>query len=370
MPSEYLTQTEGDARYLQSLPSHNHDLLSALGDYVWSISQTGRSFSRGIQTSFVRNEGGQGYPSYGSAVRIATYTGLNDGGTAELYFPYSSQYGGDAIKYRLGLYNNAGMTDWFNIASREWVSAQGYLTSVTAHTHAATDITSGTFAAARIPSLAASKITSGTFAAARIPNLSASKITSGTFADARIASASNWNTAYGWGNHASAGYLTGGSDIGVRNITARNISPEADRTYALGTDSSRWQIVFCETLDSAGQHESNLQDEEQPISQYATGTVLSWKDGKNRPCTQFADHMRMGIAVHGQDSPLIQGAEPVLCTGIVEEGDYLVTSRKEGHAEAMPRHMVVQQQLLDCVIGKALENGDGESHLIKTWINI
>lgn len=36
------------------------------------------------------------------------------------------------------------------------------------HTHAADDVVSGTFAAARIPSLAASKITSGTFADARI----------------------------------------------------------------------------------------------------------------------------------------------------------------------------------------------------------
>lgn len=36
------------------------------------------------------------------------------------------------------------------------------------HTHAAGDVTSGTFADARIPSLAASKITSGTFADARI----------------------------------------------------------------------------------------------------------------------------------------------------------------------------------------------------------
>ena len=146
--------------------------------------------------------------------------------------------------------------------------------------------------------------------------------------------------------------------------------PYTDRLQTLGRDDRRWQIVFCETLDSAGQHESNLQDEEQPISKYDTGTVLSWKDGKNRPCTQFADHMRMGIAVHGQDSPLIQGAEPVLCTGIVEEGDYLVTSDKVGHAVAVPRNIVKEQMLFDCVIGKALENGDGESHLIKTWINI
>lgn len=41
--------------------------------------------------------------------------------------------------------------------------------SLDGHTHSASDITSGTFAAARIPSLDASKITSGTFATARIP---------------------------------------------------------------------------------------------------------------------------------------------------------------------------------------------------------
>jgi len=158
--------------------------------------------------------------------------------------------------------------------------------------------------------------------------------------------------------------------LSVRNVTARNIVPESDRTYDLGAEETRWRVVYCETLDSAGQHESNLQDQEQPISQYKTGTVLSWKSGKNRPCTQFADHMRMGIAVEGQDSPLIQGAEPVLVTGVVEEGDYLVTSEKEGHAVAVPRNIVKEQMLFDCVIGKALESGDGDSHLIKTWINI
>lgn len=62
-----------------------------------------------------------------------------------------------------------------------------------AHEHSASEVTSGTFDAARIPSLSASKITSGTFDSARIPNLDASKITTGTIADARIASASVWN---------------------------------------------------------------------------------------------------------------------------------------------------------------------------------
>lgn len=54
--------------------------------------------------------------------------------------------------------------------------------AASSHSHAAGDVTSGTFDAARIPSLAASKITSGTFAAARIPSLAASKISAGTLA--------------------------------------------------------------------------------------------------------------------------------------------------------------------------------------------
>jgi len=45
----------------------------------------------------------------------------------------------------------------------------------TAHTHAASDITSGVFAASLIPNLDASKITSGVFDPARIPVLSANK---------------------------------------------------------------------------------------------------------------------------------------------------------------------------------------------------
>lgn len=160
--------------------------------------------------------------------------------------------------------------------------------------------------------------------------------------------------------------------LSVRNVTSRTIVPEADRTYNLGSEETRWAIVYCETLDSAGQHESQLQNPEgeKSIGDYATGTVLVWKGGKNIPCTEAADHMRMGIAVNGIDSPLVQGAEPVLVTGSVNEGDYLVTSSVEGHAKAITPQFMRQHMLFDCVIGKALESGKGDSHLIKTWINI
>ena len=148
--------------------------------------------------------------------------------------------------------------------------------------------------------------------------------------------------------------------------------PYTDRLQALGRDDRRWQIVFCEILDSAGLHEKNLQNPkgEKQVGEYETGTVLVWKGGKNVPCTEPADHMRMGIAVKDVSSPLVQGAEPVLCTGEVNEGDYLVTSSVEGHAAAISPQYMRQHGLYDCVIGKALESAEGKSHLVKTWVNI
>jgi hypothetical protein len=105
-------------------------LLSALGDYVFTASTNGRDFSRGIQTSFV--SASQEYPEYGSVVRIRTYTGANDGGTAELYFPYSSQYGGTSMRYRLGQYSNAGWTGWKTVIDSDNIGAQSVSNATTA----------------------------------------------------------------------------------------------------------------------------------------------------------------------------------------------------------------------------------------------
>ena len=84
------------------------------------------------------------------------------------------------------------------------------------HTHAASDVTSGTFATARIPNLAASKITSGTFATARIPDLSASKITSGTLNNSRLPTSISVNVV-----SASDEMFIDGEDV-MTELTADN----------------------------------------------------------------------------------------------------------------------------------------------------
>ena len=84
---------------------------------------------------------------------------------------------------------NGVLTATFNDSTTTTVDLDGKYAE-SSHTHAAGDITSGTFDDARIPSLNASKITAGTFATGRIPSLATSKITSGTFANARISSSS------------------------------------------------------------------------------------------------------------------------------------------------------------------------------------
>ena len=97
---------------------------------------------------------------------------------------------------------------------------------------------------------------------------------------------------------------------------------------------------------------------------------MVWKGGSLVPCTKEKDHMRMGIMFEGKDIPMVHGAEPVLVTGPVNEGDYLVTSSKTGHAMAISREEMLTENLHDITFAKALESGDGESYTIKAWVKI
>ena len=85
---------------------------------------------------------------------------------------------------------------------------------------------------------------------------------------------SNWNTAFGWGNHASAGYatstalndyvpiagattvtgnktFTGTTTLGTTSI-AGNFTPSVDNNYTLGTASLRWSAIFSPYFVSNG----------------------------------------------------------------------------------------------------------------------
>ncbi len=91
--------------------SHNHTFITAKPIYSWTAATNPRDFPQAISTSFVR--AAEGWPDYGSVVHVGTYP--NDGGTLQFYIPYNSTYGGNALRYRLGLYDNAGWTGWKTI---------------------------------------------------------------------------------------------------------------------------------------------------------------------------------------------------------------------------------------------------------------
>ena len=67
------------------------------------------------------------------------------------------------------------------------------------------------------------------------------------------------------------------------------------------------------------------------------------------------------------DEPIIMGAEPVLVTGEVEEGDWLVTSNKEGHATGISMESS-PLAIYGKIIAQSLQSGNGDSYIIKAMI--
>jgi hypothetical protein len=110
-------------------------------------------------------------------------------------------------------------------------------THMTSGTHPASAITSGTFDAARIPTLDASKIGTGTLDAARIPNLDATKITSGTIS--RPVNTSSTVTASGNITSSAALVCTAGPVDVTGYVRARQTPSQAIPSWTsavFGTD--------------------------------------------------------------------------------------------------------------------------------------
>lgn len=158
----------------------------------------------------------------------------------------------------------------------------------------------------------------------------------------------------------------------LENLTSGPISatgsltPQGDGVWELGSPTNRWNDIYVVSTTVGAVFETGLTTP--GIEELQTGTVLVWKNGKLEPCSSQNDKMVMGVAKLGKQQPIILGAEPVLVTGVVKEGDYIVTSEKLGHGEAY-KNKRGYNNLFGKVIAQALESCEGESNLIKCMIN-
>ena len=146
----------------------------------------------------------------------------------------------------------------------------------------------------------------------------------------------------------------------------RDLLPSSDTVGTLGTATRRFEDVFSVQTTTGGVFEVGLRTKD--IGKLETGTIVSWKDGKCIPCYKSEDNMVMGVIKQGKDEPIVLGAEPVLVTGKVEEGDYIVTSDVAGHGKAAKEGYIFKKNLFGRVIAQALESAEGDSSLIKCMI--
>ncbi len=199
IPSEYLTQTEGDARYLQSLPSHNHDTLyDAIGsadavqtfvneqnfatDAVIStavsnyLPLSGGTLSGNLTVGAVGKTSDTVVRSLADQSYKAGFEAYGNGqGTGYFYAGQSNSYGGGFS------YNGDGSPGFISGETADHITffrrSADTNTEVFHYAYSSDDV---------------------------------------YFNGAVVASGSNsnnWNTAYGWGDHASLYDAAGAADV-------------------------------------------------------------------------------------------------------------------------------------------------------------
>jgi len=146
-----------------------------------------------------------------------------------------------------------------------------------------------------------------------------------------------------------------------------NVTPGSDDSQTFGSSSERWKDIFAVQTTTGGVFETGLKTEK--IGDNPTGTIVSWRGDGLVPCDSNEDELVMGVIKQGKDEPIVLGAEPVLVTGKVNIGDYIVTSDKIGHGKAVKRGYLLKKDLFGKVIAQALEpSDDSDSCLIKCMI--
>ena len=149
-------------------------------------------------------------------------------------------------------------------------------------------------------------------------------------------------------------------------ILSKNTEPGSDDAVDLGSASKRFQDVFAVQTTVGAVFETGLRSK--GIGKEETGTIVVWRNGKLVPCDKSEDTMVMGVVKQGKDEPIVMGAEPVLVTGDVKEGDFITTSTKLGHGKKLENGYLLKKEMFGKVIAQALENASGNSSLIKCMI--
>ena len=145
-----------------------------------------------------------------------------------------------------------------------------------------------------------------------------------------------------------------------------SVVPNDDIEHSLGSPGKRWKDVYALNTTVGGVFEVGLRTE--GVKNMPNGTVLVWQQDRLVPCTKAEDELVMGVSRRGKNEPIVLGAEPILVTGKVDVGDYIVTSKKEGHGQGVKRGLIIKKDLFGKVIGQALESGSGDSYEIKAMI--
>ena len=145
-----------------------------------------------------------------------------------------------------------------------------------------------------------------------------------------------------------------------------SVVPAVNDTSSLGTSISKYADLYASQTTIGAFFETGLLTED--IGKNPTGTIVSWRNGKLIPSDFEGDHLVMGVIKNGKDEPIIFGAEPILVTGVVNEGDYIITSKKIGHGIGIERKWLFKRDVFGKVIAQALESASGESSLIKCMI--
>ena len=149
----------------------------------------------------------------------------------------------------------------------------------------------------------------------------------------------------------------------IKNIVSYgDHRPDTDDSHTLGTATCRWANVYATCTTTGAVIESNLCT--QGIDSCPKGSVVVWRDGGLKGTTQEYDYNVMGVTAPGSDAPIVMGAEPILVTGDIKEGDPIVTSSKVNHGMKGDRSCDLHGK----VIAQALENGSGESYIIQGMI--